>query len=86
MTTFIKNISKLYTPLSGKPYGHIHEIEGVALIINEGKIDSIIQNQNNLPVADETIDADGTTVLPGFIDAHTHPVFWKTREDEFMKK
>jgi imidazolonepropionase len=86
MTTFIKNISKLYTPLSGKPYGHIHEIEGVALIINEGKIDSIIQNQNNLPVADETIDADGTTVLPGFIDAHTHPVFWKTREDEFIMR
>jgi imidazolonepropionase len=86
MTTLIKNISKLYTPLSGKPYGHIHEIEGVALIINEGKIDSIIQNQNNLPVADETIDADGTTVLPGFIDAHTHPVFWKTREDEFIMR
>ena len=86
MTTFIKNISKLYTPLSGKPYGHIHEIEGVALIINEGKIDSIIQNQNNLPIADETIDADGTTVLPGFIDAHTHPVFWKTREDEFIMR
>ena len=86
MTTFIKNISKLYTPLSGKPYGHIHEIEGVALLINEGKIDSIIQNQNNLPVADETIDADGTTVLPGFIDAHTHPVFWKTREDEFIMR
>ena len=86
MTTLIKNISKLYTPLSGKPYGHIHEIEGVALLINEGKIDSIIQNQNNLPVADETIDADGTTVLPGFIDAHTHPVFWKTREDEFIMR
>ena len=86
MTTFIKNISKLYTPLSGKPYGHIHEIECIALLINEGKIDSIIQNQNNLPIADETIDADGTTVLPGFIDAHTHPVFWKTREDEFIMR
>jgi imidazolonepropionase len=24
--------------------------------------------------------------LPGFIDAHTHPVFWKTREAEFIMR
>ncbi len=86
MTTLIKNISKLYTPLSGKPYGHIHEIDRVALLINNGKIDSIIHNQKNFPDADETIDAEGSTVLPGFVDAHTHPVFWKTREDEFIMR
>lgn len=86
MTTLIKNISKLYTPLSGKPYGHIYEIDCVALLINKDKIDSIIQNKKNLPDADEIIDAGGSTVLPGFVDAHTHPVFWKTREDEFIMR
>ncbi len=29
------------------------------------------------------MDADGQTVLPGLVDAHTHPVFAKMRESEF---
>jgi len=32
------------------------------------------------------IDANGAVVTPGFIDPHTHPVFSKTREDEFEKR
>lgn len=34
----------------------------------------------------ETLDADGGTVLPGFVDAHTHPVFAGTREREFEQR
>jgi imidazolonepropionase len=30
-----------------------------------------------------TLDAAGGTIVPGFVDAHTHPVFSTTREDEF---
>ncbi len=30
-----------------------------------------------------TVDAGGGVVLPGFVDAHTHPVFAATREREF---
>jgi imidazolonepropionase len=29
------------------------------------------------------LDAGGGTVVPGFVDAHTHPVFAGTREEEF---
>ena len=31
----------------------------------------------------ETIEADGKVVLPGFVDAHAHPVFGGNRVDEF---
>jgi len=32
------------------------------------------------------IDAGGRIVLPGFVDAHTHPVFAGTRADEFAER
>jgi imidazolonepropionase len=32
------------------------------------------------------VDAGGRIVLPGFVDAHTHPVFAGTRADEFERR
>jgi imidazolonepropionase len=34
----------------------------------------------------EVVDADGCYVLPSFVDAHTHTVFAKTREEEFVDR
>ncbi len=34
----------------------------------------------------EIVDADGCYVLPAFIDSHTHTVFAKTREEEFVDR
>lgn len=34
----------------------------------------------------EIVDAGGRIVLPGFVDAHTHPVFAGTRADEFAER
>lgn len=34
----------------------------------------------------ETIDARGCAVIPGFVDAHTHPVFARTRHDEYERR
>src|SRR6187402_1546789 len=36
-----------------------------------------------LPVGAAVVDAGRRVVLPGFVDAHTHPVFVGTRVDEF---
>ncbi len=36
--------------------------------------------------ADETLDAAGGCVLPGFVDPHTHPVWAGSREDEFDRR
>lgn len=34
----------------------------------------------------EVVDAGGRVVMPGFVDAHTHPVFAGTRADEFEER
>ena len=34
----------------------------------------------------EVVDAGGRIVLPGFVDAHTHPVFAGNRADEFEQR
>lgn len=82
----IKNVGYLYTPQRSLNFGEIRKLENCSLLIENGKISEIYEEQNELPEVDETIDAQGKTVLPGFIDAHTHPVFWKTREHEFIMR
>lgn len=36
--------------------------------------------------AKRELDAAGGLVVPGFVDSHTHPVFFGTREDEFERR
>jgi imidazolonepropionase len=38
------------------------------------------------PAPDQTLDADGGCVLPGFVDPHTHPVWAGSREEEFDRR
>jgi len=40
----------------------------------------------NLPSADKIIDCKNNLVTPGFVDSHTHPVFFESRDDEFLRR
>lgn len=86
MKVQVTNIGKLYTPAIDKSFGSVRELGPCSILISNGIIEQINDNPYASPTADRIIDAQHKTVLPGFVDAHTHPVFWKTREDEFIMR
>src|SRR5689334_1981581 len=57
-----------------------------AILIRDGLIERVGSTQEIEKFIDsdcEVVDAGGRIVLPGFVDAHTHPLFAGTRVDEF---
>jgi imidazolonepropionase len=61
-------------------------IENGALLVRGESIAAVGRAPQVEPLASsdaQRIDARGRVVLPGFVDAHTHPVFAGSREDEY---
>ena len=88
MRILIKNISRLYSPDVKGRFGDIIELSKPQILIKDGMIEAIIADSDapdSLGI-DQVVDARGYCLLPGFIDAHTHPVFWQTRENEFIMR
>src|SRR5579872_6800742 len=60
-----------------------------AMLIRDGSVEAVgtrVQIEPLASSATEVVDAGGRTILPGFVDAHTHPVFAGTRADEFEQR
>ena len=72
----------------GVQLGQIEVRAGAALAIDRGEILALGPEAELLAryQARERLDARGGLVVPGFVDAHTHPVFAGTREDEFEQR
>ena len=61
-------------------------IEDGAVLARDGVIVAVGASSEVKPLAGphaRRIDASNSVVMPGFVDAHTHPVFAGTREDEY---
>ena len=75
--------------LRGKSLAELPCIENAFLVIEDGLIKDYgsMQTISNLHFAiSNQIDAKGATVLPTWIDSHTHLVFAASRENEFVDK
>lgn len=74
-------------PKRGVKMSDIGLIQDGAILINGDKIEAVgtteVLMQQFGNTGCEIIDASGKTVLPGFVDSHTHFVFGGYRADEF---
>ncbi len=66
----------------------LNPIENAFVKMENGKIAAYGKQQElgTVPSSAEVIDAKGGLVLPSFVDSHTHIVFAKSREEEFVMR
>ena len=87
---FIKNANELITlkgpnkPRTKKEMNNLSIIHKGSIAIKNGKIFDVGKNLKY--TAETVIDATGKTVMPGFVDPHTHLVFSGSREFELDMK
>ncbi len=89
---YIRHASELVTckgkaPKHGKEMSDIGLIKDGGVLIHDDKIVAVgttkeLDEQINIEEY-EVIDASGKTVMPGFVDSHTHFIFGGYRADEF---
>jgi imidazolonepropionase len=64
-------------------------VEDGALLVRDGLVAEVgprEQIERQVSGDDEIVDAGGRVVLPGFVDAHAHPIFAGNRADEFERR
>ncbi|MGI5416292.1 imidazolonepropionase [Actinomadura luteofluorescens] len=88
MSTVITNIGELVTndpAVPGHRGGGLAVVRDAALVIEDGAV-AWTGPSSSAPAADESFDAAGRAVLPGFVDSHAHLVFAGERAEEFAAR
>jgi imidazolonepropionase len=85
-TTLVDNIGLLVTndPGSGdgSPLGVVRD---AAMVIEADRV-VWVGHRTHAPAADARVDLDRQTVIPGFVDSHSHLIFASDRADEFASR
>lgn len=76
-------------PRTGAAMRELSVVEDGAMLVRNGRIEQVGARDVIEPFIksdDEVIDAGRRVVMPGFVDAHAHPVFAGTRVDEYEQR
>ena len=92
----VRNIGCLATPLGrearrGKAQGEILRLKNAAVRAEDGRLVFVGTEKDYAREfagrpADTTLDARGRAVVPGLVDAHTHPVWLGDRAEEIARR
>ena len=83
-STVVTGIGELITNDSTLGDGTIlGALRDAALLIEDGKV-AWVGSSKGAPSADHAIEAHGKSVIPGFVDSHTHAVFGDDRVRDFV--
>ncbi|MBN2411001.1 imidazolonepropionase [candidate division KSB1 bacterium] len=89
----IKNAAQIVSPkpgiLRGEGLKELTVLHDASIYIKENVIQAVglpEQVKDHIDDSPRIIDAAGKTVLPGFVDSHTHLVFGGRREAEFARR
>ena len=89
----VAGAAELATPLGrvgqgGAALGRLAVVPAGAVAVRAGRIVAVGAEAELAAryAPERRLDARGGTIVPGFVDAHTHPVFAGTREDEFEQR
>jgi len=92
----IQNLAEVATPLGSAPLrgadqGRISRLRGAEVLCRDGRIAFVGSPEDRrarfgeLPEA-ERLDGRGGTLVPGFVDPHTHLPWAGSREEEFRRR
>lgn len=91
----VRNLSQIATPVGtgsvrGAAMRQLRTIDRGAVVVGDGRF-VWVGREPELPAelrtsVERDVDAGGGTMLPGFVDAHTHLPFAGTRESEFNRR
>jgi imidazolonepropionase len=76
-------------PRVGPELRELAIINDGAMLVRDERIEKVGQRSEIDPLIDDNVivvDAGRRVVMPGFVDAHTHPVFAGTRANEFEER
>ena len=81
----ITNIGSLVTNDQSIELGLLGELRDAAIVVEDGLV-AWVGSSAAVPETDESIDVEGRTVLPGFVDSHAHLMFAGDRAAEFSAR
>lgn len=89
ITTIVHDASEIVVgPGTDAP---LERYENAAIAVTDGRVAAVgptgeITDEYPVENATHVINADGQSVIPGFVDSHTHALFAGDRSDEFAAK
>lgn len=83
MRTLYKDIASLV--LTSEAFGHLEVVEDAALLVEGGKV-AWVGKTSAAPAAETEVSLSGKSVIPGFVDSHSHIIFAGERSEEFSHR